>query len=212
ENNRALPADELVLCPNEAGPLAIFPIGARRSRIVATVDRTENDAPTLDLAKKILAERGPHGFEALSLHWSSYFHIHHRHVTQLRSGRFFIAGDAAHIHSPFGGQGMNTGLQDIWNLAWKLDLFLHGLGNEQLLDSFSQERIPIIKSVIQTTHMLTKVMGTPSRFAQAVRNTVLPMVSRLAPFQHAFVQRLSELGIAYSDSPIIEGPGKRFFN
>ena len=107
---------------------------------------------------------------------------------------------------------MNTGLQDVWNLAWKLDLFLRGLGNPPLLDSYSSERIPIIKSVIQTTHLLTRFMGTPSKFAQAIRNAVLPMVSRLAPFQHAFVERLSELGIAYGESPIIEGPGKRYFD
>jgi hypothetical protein len=124
----------------------------------------------------------------------------------------FIAGDAAHIHSPFGGQGMNTGLHDVWNLVWKLDLFLRGHGNQQLLDSYSAERIPVIKSVIETTDFLTKAMGTPNKFAQALRDTVIPMVSRLAPFQHAFVQRLSELGIAYHGSPIIEGPGERYFD
>jgi len=143
------------------------------------------------------------------LHWSSYFRIHHRQVARLREGRMFIAGDAAHIHSPFGGQGMNTGLHDIWNLVWKLDLFLKGRGSQELLDSYSSERLPVIKNVIETTDLLTKIMGTPHRFAQALRDTVIPIVSRLAPFQHAFVQRLSELGIAYQGSPIVEGPGKR---
>jgi hypothetical protein len=107
---------------------------------------------------------------------------------------------------------MNTGLHDVWNLVWKLDLFLRRRGNERLLDSYSAERLPVIKQVIDTTHFLTKVMGTPNKFAQALRDTVIPMVSRLAPFQHAFVQRLSELGIAYSGSPIIEGPGERYFD
>jgi hypothetical protein len=107
---------------------------------------------------------------------------------------------------------MNTGLHDVWNLVWKLDLFVRGRGNERLLDSYSAERLPVIKQVIETTHFLTKVMGTPNKFAQALRDTVIPMVSRLAPFQHAFVQRLSELGIAYSGSPIIEGPGARYFD
>src|ERR1035438_4956381 len=110
-------------------------------------------------------------FEALGLHWSSYFHIHHRQVTRMREGRIFIAGDAAHIHGPFGGQGMNTGLHDVWNLVWKLDLFLHGHGNQQLLDSYSAERIPVIKNVIETTDLLTEAMGTPNRLAQALRNT-----------------------------------------
>jgi hypothetical protein len=89
---------------------------------------------------------------------------------------------------------------------------LNGHGNEQLLDSYTAERIPIIKNVIEITDYLTKVMGTPNKFAQALRDAVIPMVSRVAPFQHAFVQRLSELGIAYRGSPIVEGRGKRYFD
>src|SRR5262249_20302302 len=150
--------------------------------------------------------------EARALHWSSYFRIHHRHAAKLSAGRIFIAGDAGHIHSPFGGQGMNTGLQDVWNLVWKLDLFLHGHANERLLASYGAERLPVIKDVIRTTDLLTKVMGTPNKFAEALRDVVIPMVSRLAPFQHAFVQRLSELGIAYRGSPIVEGTGERYLD
>jgi 2-polyprenyl-6-methoxyphenol hydroxylase-like FAD-dependent oxidoreductase len=212
ESNEALPANELQLCPSESGPLAIFPMSATRRRIVATIDKPEGDAPSLDLVRRILVQRAPAAFEARSMRWSSYFRIHHRHVGQLREGRMFIAGDAARIHSPFGGQGMNTGLHDVWNLVWKLDLAVRGHAKEQLLDSYGSERLPVIRDVIETTHLLTKAMGTPNRFAQAIRDTVIPMVSRLAPFQHAFVQRLSELGIAYKGSPIVEGPGKRFFD
>jgi 2-polyprenyl-6-methoxyphenol hydroxylase-like FAD-dependent oxidoreductase len=212
ESNETMPADQLQLCPSEFGPVAIFPMSATRRRVVATIDNEEGEAPSLDLVRKIIAQRAPSSFEARSLFWSSYFRVHHRHVARLRAGRFFIAGDAAHIHSPFGGQGMNTGLHDIWNLAWKLDLFLHGRGNEELLASYSTERLPVIKSVIETTDWLTKVMGTPNKLAQLLRDTFIPMVSRLAPFQHAFVQRLSELGIKYKGSPIIEGPGERYFD
>jgi 2-polyprenyl-6-methoxyphenol hydroxylase-like FAD-dependent oxidoreductase len=212
QTNEALPANELQLCPSELGPVAIFPMSATRRRIVATVEHADGDAPSLDLVQKILSQRAPAAIEARALHWSSYFRIHHRHVAQLRVGRIFIAGDAAHIHSPFGGQGMNTGLQDVWNLVWKLDLAVHGRGNTELLESYTAERVPVIKQVIETTHLLTRAMGTPNRFAQALRDTVIPMVSRLAPFQHAFVQRLSELGITYHGSPIVEGAGKRYFD
>ena len=212
ETNQSLPADQLQLCPSELGPVAIFPMSATRRRIVATVEKTEEAAPSLELVRRILEERAPKGLQALALRWSSYFRIHHRQAAQLRVGRMFIAGDAAHIHSPFGGQGMNTGLHDVWNLAWKLDLVLHGHGNEELLSSYSAERRPVIKNVIETTDFLTRAMGTPSRLAQALRDAVIPMVSRLAPFQHAFVKRLSELGIAYRGSPIVEGAGERYFD
>jgi 2-polyprenyl-6-methoxyphenol hydroxylase-like FAD-dependent oxidoreductase len=212
ETNELLRGDQLQLCPSEFGPVAIFPMSATRRRVVATIERPEGDAPSLELVRSVLRQRAPAALEARALHWSAYFRIHHRHAPRLRLGRIFIAGDAAHIHSPFGGQGMNTGLHDIWNLVWKLDLFLHGYGNQRLLDSYSDERLPVIKSVIETTDLLTKVMGTPNKFAQMLRDAVIPMVSRLAPFQHAFVQRLSELGIAYQGSTIVEGPGKRYFD
>ena len=213
ETNDTLPADELQLCPSEFGPVAIFPMSATRRRIVAIVPRIDGDAPpSLEFVRQVLRQRAPAEIEALALNWSSYFRVHHRRAASLRVGRFFIAGDAAHIHSPFGGQGMNTGLQDAWNLAWKLDLAVRGLGNDQLLDSYGAERLPVIDHVIQTTHTLTKVMSTPSRWAQRLRDVVIPMVSHLAPFQHAFVERLSELGVAYGGSPIVEGPGKRFFD
>jgi hypothetical protein len=107
---------------------------------------------------------------------------------------------------------MNTGLHDAWNLVWKLDLAVRGRATDNLLDSYTAERRPVIEQVIETTDFLTKVMGTPNKFAQALRNTVIPMVSRLAPFQHAFVNRLSELGIAYHGSAIVEGEGERFFD
>ena len=212
QTNDALPADQLQLCPSEFGPAAIFPMSATRRRVVATIDTADGDAPSLDLVQRILRQRAPAAIEASALHWSSYFRIHHRQVTELRVGRMFIAGDAAHIHSPFGGQGMNTGLHDAWNLVWKLDLVLRGHGGEALLDSYSAERRPVIKQVIETTDFLTRAMGTPNRLAQTLRDAIIPMVSRLAPFQHAFVQRLSELGIAYRGSPIVDGAGTRYMD
>jgi len=211
DTNDALPGDELQLCPSEAGPVAIFPMSATRRRIVASVDRPEGDAPSLDLVRTILGERAPRGLQALELHWSSYFRTHHRQVARLGLGRIFIAGDAAHIHSPFGGQGMNTGLHDVWNLAWKLDLVVRGRAHRALLETYSAERRPVIKSVIETTDLLARALGTPSKLAQILRDAVIPMVSRLAPFRHAFVQRLSELGVSYRGSPIVEGAGERYF-
>jgi 2-polyprenyl-6-methoxyphenol hydroxylase-like FAD-dependent oxidoreductase len=212
ETNGTLPANELQLCPSEFGPLAIFPMSAVRRRIVATIEQPEGDTPSLELVRRLLAQRAPRGIEVRSVRWSSYFRIHHRQVAQLRIGRIFVAGDAAHIHSPFGGQGMNTGLQDVWNLVWKLDLATRGRGGEALLESYSAERRPVIRDVIQTTDLMTKVMSTRNKFVQAMRNIIISVVSRLGPFQRAFVLRLSQLGIAYRGSPIVEGTGERYFD
>jgi 2-polyprenyl-6-methoxyphenol hydroxylase-like FAD-dependent oxidoreductase len=212
DTNDVLRGDELQLCPSEFGPLAIFPMSAKRRRLVATIDKAGEDAPSLEFVREISAQRAPAGFEVLSLRWSSYFRVHHRHVVRMNVGRMFIAGDAAHIHSPFGGQGMNTGLQDVWNLAWKLDLAVRGRANDELLDSYGAERYPVIKGVIETTHRLTRALGTASKFAQAVRDTVIPVVSHLDWFQRRFVQNLSELGISYARSPIVEEGGTRYWD
>jgi 2-polyprenyl-6-methoxyphenol hydroxylase-like FAD-dependent oxidoreductase len=206
------PADTLYLCPHPSGALAIFPMGATRSRVVATIARAEGDAPSVDTVRRLLGERAPAGIEARSLVWSSYFRIHHRLAARLRAGRIFIAGDAAHIHSPFGGQGMNTGLHDVWNLAWKLDLAARGHAGEDLLASYAAERLPIIRRVIGTTHALTRVMDARSSVVQAVRNMAIPLVTRLPAFRRAFVMNLSGLGLAYCGSPIVAGAGERWFD
>lgn len=209
ETDGTLPADQLQLCPSESGPLAIFPINPTRKRIIATLPEEKGDAPSLELVRRELEKRAPGGMKAESMTWSSYFHIHRRHTTQLRKGSIFIAGDAAHIHSPFGGQGMNTGLQDVWNLVWKLDMTLRGHGSEELLDSYSTERLPVIKQVLHITDIMTKIMVKPGKLVEMMREAVIPIVSRLAPFQHALVRKLSELDIAYKNSPVIEGSGER---
>lgn len=212
ETNEALPADEMQLCPSENGPLAIFPMSATRRRLVATVAQPEAGPPSLDTVRRVLAERGPRGIDARSIHWSSYFRVHHRQVSQLRVGRIFLAGDAAHIHSPIGGQGMNTGLHDVWNLVWKLDLALRGKASQRLIDSYDAERTPAIRKVIEMTHRMTTGLGTPSRLAQTARDLAIPLLFRLPQFRHMMVQRLSQLGLSYSRSPIVEGGGRRNFD
>lgn len=209
--NEVLPTNQLQLYPNANGPLAIFPMGGTRRRIVAMIPQAQGKTPSLELVNQLLHERASIEIDAQHLHWGSYFRIHHRYVTTLQQKHLFLAGDAAHIHSPFGGQGMNTGLQDVWNLVWKLDWVLRGHGNQTLLESYSTERMPVIKEVVAFSDLLTKAMGTPSKFIQILRNTLIPIVTHIKPFQHALVNRLSELDITYHSSPIIEGSGERYF-
>jgi len=120
--------------------------------------------------------------------------------------------DAAHIHSPIGGQGMNTGLQDAWNLVWKLDLALRGHASALLIDSYNAERTPAIRRVIRMTDLMTRALGTPNRLAQTARDLAIPILFRLPAFRHTMVQRLSQLGVCYAGSPIVKGEGRRYFD
>jgi 2-polyprenyl-6-methoxyphenol hydroxylase-like FAD-dependent oxidoreductase len=208
-----LAGDEFHLCPSERGPLALFPVSANVWRIVATVpDELGTTSPDLELLRALLADRGPAGVEASRLIWSSGFRVHRRQTSQMRAGPVFLAGDAAHIHSPFGGQGMNTGLQDAWNLAWKLRLVLQGLGGNELLDSYSHERHAVARDVIAQTDFITRAMGTASAAAQFLRDHLLPLVTRLPAFQDRFVQTLSQLAVHYAGSPVVVGEGRRAVN
>lgn len=107
---------------------------------------------------------------------------------------------------------MNTGLHDNWNLVWKLDLAVRGYARPALIDSYNTERTPAVRSVIEMTHLMTRGLGTPNKLAQTVRDLAIPLLFRMQPFRHAMVQRLSQLGVSYSRSPIVRGAGKRYFD
>jgi 2-polyprenyl-6-methoxyphenol hydroxylase-like FAD-dependent oxidoreductase len=142
--------------------------------------------------------------------WLSHFRLHHRQARRYRSGRIFLAGDAAHIHSPVGAQGMNTGIQDAWNLGWKLALVIRGEAREPLLDTYEAERWPVGRSLLRYTDRLfsqfTRAMS-PGPLAGWLRRSViarvLPRILR-SPRIRAFAFRfVSELGIRYRESPAV---------
>ncbi|HEY2411779.1 MAG TPA: FAD-dependent monooxygenase [Pirellulaceae bacterium] len=107
--------------------------------------------PTLEQAQELLDWFFPAGAKASNLRWSAFYRISHRLAAQYRVGRVFIAGDAAHLHPPIGGQGMNTGLQDVYNLAWKMALDVQGLAAPALIDSYQEERRPIGQQIVERT-------------------------------------------------------------
>ncbi len=121
-----IPQDELSLFWHSRGVLGFFPFGEGRCRVIADMGRAPGPGhppdPTLAQVQAVVDERGPGGVRLSEAVWLAGFRIHERKVADYRRGRVFLAGDAAHIHSPAGGQGMNTGMQDAWNLAWKLAL------------------------------------------------------------------------------------------
>ena len=209
ETTGDVPVDEMQLCPHAAGALACFPMSASRRRIVAMVDAEPTAGPDLAFVQHLLDTRGLSALRATRLIWGSNFEIHHRQASSMRSGRVFLAGDAAHIHSPFGAQGMNTGLQDAWNLAWKLRLALDGAATPELLDSYAVERHAVAQRVIRLTDSITRVMASRHRVVQALRKRLIPILTRLDSFKRRFVDTLTELSVRYAQSPVIVGKGRR---
>src|SRR5215831_5596346 len=198
---------ETIVVWHSDGVLAAFPISEDRYRIVADMGNASENSPhpaepTLADVQAVLDKRFPGSVRAVDPVWISSFRINERKVADYRVGRVFVAGDAAHVHSPAGGQGMNTGMQDACNLAWKLALVARGLGSDTLLDSYSAERSPIAEQVLKTTGRLTSMITATSEVVQFLRNHTACLVLGLAPVRKLAAQTASELSIGYPHSPL----------
>ncbi len=143
--------------------------------------------------------------------WLTRFHLHHRQTAHYRVGRVFLAGDAAHIHSPVGAQGMNTGIQDAWNLGWKLALVLRGVAGDSLLDTYESERWPVGHFLLRYTDRLfgtvTRAMApghVGSWVGKFVMPHLLPLLLRGRWPRSAAFRFVSELAIRYGPSAIVE--------
>ena len=201
-----LPGDRVhTIFSADNGPVMVFPMGGRRIRIAAQIQHeiAATDV-TLALLQNIVDARCP-GIRITSASWLTLFEIHHAQVPHYRLGRAFVAGDAAHIHSPAAGQGMNTGMQDAANLGWKLALVVHGEGNDALLDSYHTERHPIAAQVIAHTVEITKMGTMHHRAPQMARDFALTLLGRLTPVRHALADWTEETDISYRHSPIVCG-------
>lgn len=143
------------------------------------------------------------------VNWFSTYRVHHRIADNFHYGRVFLAGDAGHIHSPVGGQGMNTGIGDAVNLAWKLAAVLRGKADAKLLDTYEEERVPFARRLVATTDRAFTIVTSPGRFARWVRTRVVPFVlPRLFQFQTVrrfFFRTVSQVGIQYRESPLSQG-------
>ena len=140
--------------------------------------------------------------------WFSTYRIHHRRAARFHDRRCFLLGDAAHIHSPVGGQGMNTGLQDAYNLAWKLALVVSGRAGVALVHSYEDERLPVANHLLQRTDRLFSIVVSDSWLVGLIRTRVMPKLMGLA-LRTAAVQRIafrtiSQTGIRYRRSPLSE--------
>ncbi|OBK15067.1 FAD-dependent monooxygenase [Mycobacterium asiaticum] len=187
------------------GPVVVLPMLAGRMRFLAQVHvapGTPIDAT--QEALQAVIDRRIGGIRITRSHWLTSFEIRHARVPAYRWGRVFLAGDAAHIHSPAGGQGMNTGMQDAFNLAWKLAAVIAGEAGDTLLDSYEAERLPVADSVIAFTDRLTRA-GTLSGLASRVRNTVVQLVSHVPAARRAMANTAEETNLVYRNSPLAVG-------
>jgi hypothetical protein len=156
----------------------------------------------------VLDQRGPGGITAANPIWLSAFTINERKVADYRAGRVFLAGDAAHVHSPAGGQGMNTGIQDACNLAWKLALVCHGrVEAEPLLNSYSAERSEVGRQVLRDAGRLTAVGTLRSGFLQTLRNHAASLMLGFAPVRRTMTDAMAELSIGYPKGPLSRAEG-----
>jgi 2-polyprenyl-6-methoxyphenol hydroxylase-like FAD-dependent oxidoreductase len=203
--------DRLYFFLSHEGLLAVFPLGRPSTyRLIAT--RTEEPSPdagdpTLEELQQLATELSPLSMTLRDPNWLARFRLHHRGVGSYRAGRAFVAGDAAHIHSPVGGQGMNTGIQDAYNLAWKLALVVEGRAPDSLLDSYHEERHPIGQRLLRTTDRMFSVVATRNPLLITLRNFLLPRVLPRVMGRRFLRARafrfVSQLGIKYPDSPIV---------
>jgi len=201
-----LPHDEVRIHLHPDGILACFPIPPDRFRMLGDLGPSRGaqpPEPSLAEVQALLDRRGPGGLTARDPVWLAGFRINERQVPTYRVGRALLAGDAAHIHSPAGGQGMNTGMHDAFNLAWKLALVHRRRARPELLDSYHDERHRIGAMIVRGASILTRMATVRSPVVQRLRNAVVPHLARLAPVQHAVVGMLTETAIHYRASAIV---------
>ena len=189
------------------GLAAAFPMPERRWRLICELGTADEAAPPprpdLDFFAGYLRRCGHPDAEVRDPRWLSSFRVNERQTAHIRDRRAFLVGDAAHVHSPAGGQGMNTGLQDAYNLAWKLALVQRGQAPPSLLDTYELERHPVAERVVKQTSALFRLALLRGSASRRLRDTVLRHVGSLAPVQRQMVHAISERDINYRDSPIV---------
>jgi 2-polyprenyl-6-methoxyphenol hydroxylase-like FAD-dependent oxidoreductase len=211
--------DALQVCLSKDSLLVFFPLkGENRYRIVGTFpeefSKDEGEVLYAEIEQRIQEEAEIE----LSIHnveWFSTYKVHSRHVSQFSSGRCFLAGDAAHVHSPAGAQGMNTGIQDAYNLAWKLALVLNGNADKNILETYNLERLENAKHLLQTTDRMFQFIAGSEWPIAFFRTQILPFIAnyilRLNPVKNSLFPLISQIGIQYRHSSLSQHAGDRPF-
>jgi 2-polyprenyl-6-methoxyphenol hydroxylase-like FAD-dependent oxidoreductase len=202
---------ELHVDLDEADFLAVFPLAGRgRARLIGTVRDERAEHPDT-LKFEDVSDRAINHLKVRveKVNWFSTYHVHHRVAEHFRKGRAFVLGDAAHIHSPVGGQGMNTGIGDAINLAWKLQAVLADRAPDSLLDSYESERIGFARRLVATTDRVFTFATAEGRLADVLRTRVaplvLPMLAQFAFAREFLFRTVSQITLNYRDGPLSDG-------
>lgn len=202
--------DALHACLAHNSGMAFFPMpGEKRYRIVGAFpegfSKDEGEALYEEIEQEIRAQ-SEIPLQISQVNWFSTYKVHTRHVEKFSVGRCFLAGDAAHIHTPAGGQGMNTGIQDAYNLAWKLAFVLRGKAHASILDSYNEERLPNARHLLKTTDRMFNLVSSPGWWISLMRTVVIPPLAKyilgLQAVKKRFFPFISQIGISYRDSAL----------
>jgi 2-polyprenyl-6-methoxyphenol hydroxylase-like FAD-dependent oxidoreductase len=206
-------------CFSPASVALFFPmVGENRYRIIGTfpegLEKNEGEILYAEIEQRI-KEDTKLDLEISHVNWFSVYKVHTRAVDRFSVGRCFVAGDAAHIHSPAGGQGMNTGIQDVYNLAWKMAFVIKGLAGEQLLATYNEERLPNARRLLETTDRAFNVLVGSNWFFGLMRMKILPLVAKYA-IGHDFVGKnifsfMSQVRINYRKAILSKHDGDKDF-
>ncbi|MGH9943706.1 MAG: FAD-dependent monooxygenase [Pyrinomonadaceae bacterium] len=207
--------DALHVCLARNAVVAFFPMkGENRYRIVGAFpegfDKDEGEILYEEIEGRI-KEEAEIALEISHVNWFSVYQVHTRHVNKFSEGRCFLAGDAAHIHTPAGGQGMNTGIQDAYNLAWKMAYVLKGSAGERLLDTYNEERLPNAERLLGTTDRMFNFAAGSDWLLNLIRTTVFPPMAKfilsLDVVKARFFPLISQIGINYRDRSLSDHGG-----
>lgn len=203
-----VPQDELSLHVRHGDVLFMARLSDKIVRLIAALHEqsaNEKREITVDDLQRIVDHIGAR-VRIKSAEWLTPFHVNDRQAKHYRIGNVFLAGDASHIHSPVGGQGMNTGIQDAANLAWKLAAVARG-ANDRLLDSYEEERGEVGKALLRFTKRGLKMATTTNPIVEWVRDALAPIVTKLPPVRHNAIGFVSETAIEYRSSSIVADYG-----
>ena len=209
-----LPDCQIAICPGVTGVLLAFPLpGVRHFRAIlvqpATGGMDQRSLPADEFLGQVreALPKFPHGdaVELEATHWLTRYRLHRKAAATYRRGRSFVAGDAAHVHSPVGAQGMNTGIQDAYNLGWKLALVTRGEAPPSLLDSYEAERRPVGERLLRVTDRAFAIAAGGGRLGRTVRQLLPTFAIRalqLPVLRKRIARFVSQTGIRYRGSPV----------